>query len=237
MTFSFPTITTALHGHTKENPYLVPDYPYGFRLRCQLRAWLEVSPQHGTRFVTQTSNPKKPGLVWNKPKASTYALIAGGMYLDDVGHIAWYGLGQWSGHAECAAFLEHWPELGRELAPWVLAQIVYNERNASEDLAAWKAIATALKASGAMKPGVRETLAAAYAAHDLPAARAIVDRLRTKGLGPTKPFDYEDLFALAGRAVPGIERATWDAFLREIDDTDAVVETRESVLAAMPSVE
>lgn len=221
---NFPTISQALHGHTKENPYLVLDYPYSFRLRCQLRAWLETSPTHGTRYVTQTSNPKKPGLVWNKPKASTYALIAGAMYLDSVGHVQWYGLGRWSGHEECAAFLEHWPEHGKLIAPWVVAQIAYNQKHAFGDVAAWMEIARKLKETGALKPGLKETLANAFAARNLSAARVVVDRLRTKGLGNAPPFDYADLFAFAGRAIPGIERATWDAFLGQIDEAESAAE-------------
>jgi hypothetical protein len=61
-----------LAGHVSpETAYLVADYPYGFRLRCQIRYWVETS-KHGQRLVSQTSNPKRGG-VWNKPKASTYS--------------------------------------------------------------------------------------------------------------------------------------------------------------------
>lgn len=61
-----------LIGHTsQETAYVVADYPYGFRLRCQIRYWIETT-KHGQRVVSQTTNPKKPGIVWNKPKASTY---------------------------------------------------------------------------------------------------------------------------------------------------------------------
>ncbi len=67
-----------LSGHaTPETAYLVEDYPYGFRLRCQIRFWLEFKKGHGFRLVSQTSNPKTEaarglpaGTVWNKPKAS-----------------------------------------------------------------------------------------------------------------------------------------------------------------------
>ena len=61
-----------LTGHTSpETAYVVADYPYGFRLRCQIRYWIETT-KRGQRVVSQTTNPKRPGLVWNKPKASTY---------------------------------------------------------------------------------------------------------------------------------------------------------------------
>jgi len=75
-----------LSGHNApETAYIIDDYPYGFRLRCQMRCWIETT-KHGQRFVTQTSNPKKAGLVWNKPKLSTYSDLAV-MYLDEQGHI------------------------------------------------------------------------------------------------------------------------------------------------------
>lgn len=65
-----------LNGHNSaETAYVVNDYPYGFRLRCQMRVWIERKPGKGSRYVTQTSNPKRPG-TWNRPKASTYQAIS-----------------------------------------------------------------------------------------------------------------------------------------------------------------
>ena len=67
---------TVLVGHvSEETAYVVGDYPYGFRLRCQIRYWIETT-KRGQRLCTQTSNPKRPGLVWNKPKKSVYYDIA-----------------------------------------------------------------------------------------------------------------------------------------------------------------
>lgn len=64
-----------LIGHTSpETAFLVEDYPYGFRLRCQ------------SRVVSQTTNPKRPGTVWNKPKASTYTNLRV-LFLDEEGHV------------------------------------------------------------------------------------------------------------------------------------------------------
>ena len=58
-----------LKGHTSpETAYLVRDYPYGYTLRCQIRYWLEHKPGKGVRFVSQTTNPKRPGIVWNGEK-------------------------------------------------------------------------------------------------------------------------------------------------------------------------
>ncbi len=73
---------------------MVADYPYGFRLRCQIRYWLETT-KHGQRLCSQTSNPKRPGLVWNKPKKGVYHSLAV-MTLDGEGHVGISVLGQFS---------------------------------------------------------------------------------------------------------------------------------------------
>jgi len=76
-----------LSGHvSEETAYIVKDYPYGFRLRCQMKTWIEHRPGKGYRFASQTSNPKAEGLVWNNTKYTTYSdyLV---MYLDENGHV------------------------------------------------------------------------------------------------------------------------------------------------------
>jgi hypothetical protein len=83
------TSESAVFGHvSEETAYLVDDYPYGFRLRTQIRYWLETT-KSGDRFVSQTLNPKTGR--WNKPKKSTYVQV-GAMYLDAEGHMTWTGL-------------------------------------------------------------------------------------------------------------------------------------------------
>ena len=87
---------TLLHGHTSpETAFLVADYPYGFRLRCKIRYWIETATKGEKkgqqRFMSQTTNPKIPGEHWNKPKGSTYSHIAV-MYLDENGHVQNDGL-------------------------------------------------------------------------------------------------------------------------------------------------
>lgn len=121
-----------LSGHVSpETAYLVEDYPYGFRLRCKIRYWLEYKAKKGFRFVSQTTNPKRPGEVWNKPKASTYSEFGGAMYLDDNGHVQFAGLSQYSSGAEAKAFQETYgeavPEVGRTLLnKWVAAKVAYD---------------------------------------------------------------------------------------------------------------
>jgi hypothetical protein len=96
---------TALSGHTTpETAYVVDDYPYGFRLRCKIRYWLEYKSGHGFRLVSQTTNPKVAGDHWNAPKRSTYTPLAV-MTLDDSnGHIGWTGIGHYEELPDVEAF-------------------------------------------------------------------------------------------------------------------------------------
>jgi hypothetical protein len=120
-----------LHGHTSpDTAYVVDDYPYGFRLRCKIRYWLEFKPKQGFRLMSQTSNPKR-GNVWNKPKASTYCKFGGAMFLDDNGHVHWAGLSEYSSGAEAKAWADTYgaavPEAGRDmLRRWVAAKLAYD---------------------------------------------------------------------------------------------------------------
>ena len=101
---------TILSNHTSpETAYLVDDYPYGFRLRCKIRYWLETNKK-GTRFCSQTTNPKASGEVWNKPKCSTYSEISGVMYLDENNHVQWAALNQYADTKECRAYLDAYGE-------------------------------------------------------------------------------------------------------------------------------
>lgn len=127
-----------LIGHiSPETAYHVLDYPYGFRLRCQIRYWLEFNAKRGFRFVSQTSNPKK-GNVWNKPKASTYCRFGGCMYLNAEGHVHWAGLTEYSDGAEAKAFADTFgagvPEAGRALLnKWVAAKVAYDASRTKSD--------------------------------------------------------------------------------------------------------
>jgi len=78
-------IKTALYGHdSRETAYQVDSYPYG-RLRCKIWFWLETSDKKGTRFYSQTENPKNGRM--NAHKYSTYSILAGNMYLDENDHV------------------------------------------------------------------------------------------------------------------------------------------------------
>jgi hypothetical protein len=127
-----------LKGHVSpETAYVVDDYPYGFRLRCKIRYWLEFHPKRGFRFVSQTTNPKR-GNVWNKPKASTYCRFGGAMFLNDEGHVNWAGLSEYSNGQEAKNFADKYgegvPEAGREmLNRWVAAKVAYDANRESGD--------------------------------------------------------------------------------------------------------
>lgn len=98
---------TPLYGHTsQETAYMVNDYPYG-RDRCRIRFWLESDPKRGFRFCSQTEHPRK--LIWNAPKKSTYALLAGCMYLDEKGHVVWDGLSEYSKDEDVLQFIAKFP--------------------------------------------------------------------------------------------------------------------------------
>ena len=77
---------------TEDKPYLVNDYPYGFRLRCKIRYYVETT-KRGQRFVSQTLNPKTN--QWNKPKKSTYLqiLLIG---LNEKNHVTYDGISMYS---------------------------------------------------------------------------------------------------------------------------------------------
>lgn len=126
---STPT-PTVLSGHVSpETAYLVNDYPYGYTLRCKIRYWLEYKPGKGMRFASQTTNPKRPGTVWNKPKASTYQSRGGVMLLNpENGHVSWTGLGDYDNVESCVnwrnAYAHAMPEAAQiALKVWITAKL------------------------------------------------------------------------------------------------------------------
>lgn len=122
---------TPIYGHKDESSaYIIEDYPYGFRLRCRIRYWLEYKDGHGWRLVSQTTNPKK-GDRWNKPKASTYSNLGACMFLNEEGHVKWTGVGTYSSLDELIKFAENYP--GAELK-FVKALIAAEQRRASVNM-------------------------------------------------------------------------------------------------------
>ena len=125
-----------LSGHiSPETAYVVDDYHYGFRLRCKIRYWLEFNPRRGFRFLSQTTNPKVAGEVWNKPKASTYAPFGAAMYLDEHVHVAWTGLSEYGTLRECLDWRDKFgsavpPEGQQCLDGWIAKKLAYDKAKA-----------------------------------------------------------------------------------------------------------
>lgn len=131
-----------LSGHySVETAKVVEGYPYGFRLKCKKRFWLEVNAK-GTRLHGQTTNPKKAGEPWNKPQVpSTYSLVGVMCEVDEsdgkpdeVGHVYWTGLSAYD-LSKAREFLDTYRE---GMTP---DQIVLVERlaDAHQIREAWKA--------------------------------------------------------------------------------------------------
>lgn len=125
------SVIKPLPNHTSiDTAYIVDDYPCGFTLRCKIRYWIEYKPNKGFRLCTQTTNPRKPGEVWNKPKKSTYSTIAEGLYLNDDNHVASCGLTEYSNAAESQAFKDTYydclcNDAKASLDRWIRAKIMY----------------------------------------------------------------------------------------------------------------
>lgn len=89
-----------------ENAYVVDDYPYGWKLRCKIRYWIETT-KNGDRMCSQTTNPKKPGEIWNKPKKSTYCAVGCLTKDPETGYISWAGIMKgWTENEKIDEFLQ-----------------------------------------------------------------------------------------------------------------------------------
>lgn len=120
-----------LKGHVSpETAYLVEDYPYGFRLRCKIRYWLEWKPRLGFRLMTQTLNPKNNR--WNNAKAATYAKFGAALYLNDEGHVRVSVLTEYCNGAEAKAWSDQWRHTIENKAAlatldaWVAGKVAYD---------------------------------------------------------------------------------------------------------------
>jgi len=127
---------TPLYGHfSQETAYIIEDYPYGVRLRCKRRCWIERHPKRGWRFCYQTTNPKAKIETWNKPKFSTYNEIAACMWLDDSGHVQWAGIGGFSTPEQILAFVQDFPQADmHELSAFVIAKLQFAKKQLSGEV-------------------------------------------------------------------------------------------------------
>lgn len=141
-------INKLLYNHTSpETAYVVEDYPYGFRLRCKIRYWLEYKKNKGFRLVSQTTNPKREFVTpagelveyWNKPKASTYCKFGGAMYLNEENHVAWSGLSEYEDVKESLEWAKHYgeavpPEGHQHLKTWLCYKLAYDAARAKGEV-------------------------------------------------------------------------------------------------------
>jgi len=149
-----------IYGHTSpETARVVDDYPYGFRLRCKIRYWVEYHAKRGFRMVGQTTNPKVAGEVWNKPKASTYARFGLVMGIDDEGHIVNAdSLTEYNSLQECREFQAkhgaHMPTDAAELlALWIQKKQAFEDARARGQV-----VATTTVREGGKTTTTRENL-------------------------------------------------------------------------------
>lgn len=125
---------TPIYNTSEANPHIVPDYPYG-RLRCQIRFWVEYSPNKGFRLVSQTQNPKTN--QWNSPKKGTYHRLAGCLYTDDKGHTHMAACSEYSSFTDVLDYLRNFPEDKVSwdiLQAWSLAKVAYYRKLVAETM-------------------------------------------------------------------------------------------------------
>lgn len=123
---------TPLYGHTSpETAYLIADYPYGRKLRCQRRVWIEFNESKGYRFVAQTTNPKTGR--WNAPHKSTYHDTAMALYLDHEGHVQYSAVGVYTKAADALQFAKTFgprAECAPRLRAWALQKADFEAKYA-----------------------------------------------------------------------------------------------------------
>lgn len=103
---SAPEIKQAIPAHhrDKESAYIIPDYPYGATLRCELRIWMDFDEKRGYRFCRQTYHPVTPRE--NKAKKDTYMPLAGFMYVGQDDRIYVLGLSEYSSKEDIQEFVQ-----------------------------------------------------------------------------------------------------------------------------------
>lgn len=117
-------IAKLLSGHhTFQTAYVIPDYPFGRRLRCCKAMWIERN-QRGMRVCYRTTkkawnsnydpdsdDPASTDAehLWNKEKRSVYYDFAV-LFLDEDGHVQSDGVSRYSSVAHVAEFDRRYSE-------------------------------------------------------------------------------------------------------------------------------
>ena len=128
-------VIQALYGHTsEETAYLVPDYPYGRKVRCRIRYWIESGGNKGYRFCSQTEHPTRK--VWNAPKKGTYAKVGANLYLDENTHVQCATLTEYSEAAACRTFAQNFPQSASiaDVRTWCAMKCAYARKGARGEI-------------------------------------------------------------------------------------------------------
>lgn len=92
------------NANNQETAIIIHNYPYGFRLKTDIRYWIETKAKKGDRFCSQTLNPKTN--KWNAPKCSTYSEIMI-MKEEDNGYIRYTSFSHWEDEEKLTKWLEN----------------------------------------------------------------------------------------------------------------------------------
>lgn len=90
----------------------------------------------GRAAPVANEQPQAAGLVWSKPKASTFARFGGCMVLDEAGHVQWAGLTEYTGGKEASAWFAEYgagvpAALLKTARGWVAAKVAFNDARAA----------------------------------------------------------------------------------------------------------
>ncbi|MBF6171103.1 hypothetical protein [Nocardia blacklockiae] len=137
-------IVAVLRGHTDAaNARVVDDYPYGYRLRCKRRYWVETALKGAKRgqfrMVTQTTNPRRQTEVWNSPQQGQYTMR---MFLVELenGQIGSFSIyDHWIDPEEWMNIVNRglWDQLNLLERHDLARFVAFNQKRSAEDWTKW----------------------------------------------------------------------------------------------------
>ncbi|MCX4097723.1 hypothetical protein [Nocardia sp. alder85J] len=149
-------IVKVLYGHTDaETAHIDTDYPWGYRLRCTRRSWVETAvrgvKRGQSRLVTQTTDPRRSEEFWNAPKPGRYArkvfLTAFENGQVDGWSISDYGIGseEWT-RVVVRGLWEHLDQPDRD---FIVSMVAREHRTSTAGWSRWHTDVTDIRAAGA----------------------------------------------------------------------------------------
>lgn len=109
-----------------ETAYVVDNFLYGFRLRTQIRYWIETREDCGQRFCHQTLNPKTG--VWDNPRYGAYNPVTVFVRYISNGHVVPEALSICATKEEVSSFREMF-QLDEAQLNYLLLAPLENARN------------------------------------------------------------------------------------------------------------